>query len=329
MEISWERLVKWLKTYMDSFMNAFVKGKVFANAVVRVLMSLDGHELSQVRERLLPTSEERLQHAAFGDIHTSDAEEALICALRDKSCLLELLKDPEVAAAIARLAPKKDQPKRKTWADEAREGINNWLGKVDGKPRERLEMILRIGEETDRWPSRALVASMLEWPDFSEEEVRRWLSRLDDDGYPITKPGRPPSAAPPAKDGPTGGAPAKRPRRRETDGPKAPQPGPEDQGSTNHLGDNLGKDTRLAMASKIRVDKWKTPGLGPGTIGKLVMNGVRTIGKLASLDLTAKENAELVSAVGRKKMEAFVAAAKATVEQIANGHRGTVPPGSH
>jgi len=307
----WTKLKKWLeaylKAYMDSFMNAFINGKVFAKAVVRVLTHLDGQELSQVRERLAPTSEERLQSAARGDIPAGRAEEALICALRDKSCLLELLKDPDVAAVIARLTPRGSLSKRRTWADQAREGIKEWMEKVADKPRKRLETILRIAEETDGWPSRDLVTSMLAWRDFSESDVRRWLSRPDSNG--VTQSVRPTTSERRAElpkqqsSAPRG----VRPQRRRQP-PAAPE---------NYIGSNLDKDERHKLAGKASLTKVKIRGLGPKKLEDLGRAGITTVGQLAAA--TEKDVADQIGLLGRKAFKGFVAEARKLIEETANG----------
>ena len=274
--------------------------------------------------------------AATKETPTPEAEGALICTLRDQSCLLELLEDPVVARRIAEIAGwtrpedpkaagKRKQDQLPPWADQARAGITAWMSKVDDEPRQRLELILRLAEETNGWPSRELVEEMLKWSDFSEAEVRRWLSRLDSEGIIHT-------AARPTAPRQEMDQPPKRPQRRRAPLPreeqpdrsdKPPQPRHQPPPPPNHVGTLLSKEQRLKVAGRGLLAKWegRPKGLGPATMEKLRKFGVFSLGHLAARDPNGTDEATktLVSAIGRRRLEGLVAAAKAAIEETANG----------
>ncbi len=185
---SWDEFVNWLKTAIKKALTEWATTSGFANAVVRVLLNLDDDELTQVRERLLPSAEELPPREP-----TDSDREA------DRDYILELLDDPMVRAKLRGLFPERTpskKPKERRHdglAVRRREGLTGWT-ETEKNPdvKERLELILRVAEDVDRWPSSDLVESMIRWKDFSEAEVRRWLTRSNE----VTATGQPTERGP-------------------------------------------------------------------------------------------------------------------------------------
>ncbi len=79
------------------------------------------------------------------------------------------------------------------------------------------------------------------------------------------------------------------------------------------------------MAGRVKLTRAGIKDLGAGRAKVYAKTGIETVGDLAGLDITRVP--ELVSAIGKTRINRHQAAAVKQIEQTANGHE--VPTGSH